>query len=134
MAESAEQKATREAAERQAELDKAVADAVAARDAAHAEELEAERTASAARIAELTGNPSDKPAKAKRGETKLYVLKSDVMHQHQEDGTYVTYSRGDKVPLTYSRARELIASGDVVDPDAKDDGVKPGSQTVAPGE
>lgn len=138
MAETAAEKAQREANEAR---DKAVAEALEAQETAHKAQLEAieaereaERQETAQRLAEVSGGKELGASTSTR--TSKYELLADVSHQftNGKDASegYTTYVRGDSIPLTKARAAELIAAGAVKDPDAKDDAAEPGGQTEAP--
>lgn len=56
--------------------------------------------------------PDDRAAPVVSG-PKVYGVAKNLTHDHQE------YAPGDAVELTAKQAKDLIASGVVVDPDAK---------------
>ena len=69
--------------------------------------------------------------------TKEYELIADHYNEVERDSSgklkgYTPRSKGDKIKLDDARAAELIASGAIVDPDAKAAAGKPGEQTKPP--
>lgn len=132
-AEKAERETQEAAAKAAAERNEAVAKAVAAEREAQEAAREADRQEFAAKLAEATGGQTSGASTSTR--TRKYELLADVMHVPIDGDLnkgYVTYTRGDSVPLAPGRAQELIDAGAVKDPNAEDKPAEGGGQTKAP--